>query len=270
MQPRIHNVGESCLIYHYSHLSTHEHLHMSYEMIVPQRETLHVRVSGLEHTVAPGEIIVIAPGTPHSFRDSENCSGLMVSFSQALITENDEELMPAPFAEPVVRLHELDRDVAYCLERLEEMSTPGTLNEERARAYLSLMFIHMMPALRPDESGRTVSGDLLYRAMLYMSQNVSAPLNIRSTARALGVNTYYLSHILNERLNMGFRQYLNSLRIDRARRLLRATSLPIEDIAARCGFTNLRTFDRVFIDRCSCTPRDFRKSARSAGPTANR
>lgn len=252
-------MGESCLIYHFNRLSSHEHLHTSYEMIVPQQEVLHARIGGEECSAQPGEIIVIAPGTPHCFRTIENCRGLLVSFSPAMISAADEEVLPPPFAEPIVRLHEVDRDVAYCLERLEEMSTPGTMNEERARAYLSLMYIHMKPALRPDESGRNLSGDLLYRAMLYMSQNVSAPLNIRSTARALGVNTYYLSHVLNERLNMGFRQYLNSLRIDRARRLLRATSLPIEDIAARCGFTNLRTFDRVFAERCACTPRDFRK-----------
>ena len=38
------------------------------------------------------------------------------------------------------------------------------------------------------------------------------------------------------------------------------TSRPIEEIAAACGFANLRTFDRVFVERCGCTPRDFRKS----------
>ena len=59
---------------------------------------------------------------------------------------------------------------------------------------------------------------------------------------------------------MGFRAYLNALRIDRARRYLRMTSRPIEEIAAACGFANLRTFDRVFVERCGCTPRDFRKS----------
>ena len=54
--------------------------------------------------------------------------------------------------------------------------------------------------------------------------------------------------------------YLNALRIDRARRYLRVTSWPIEEIAVACGFANLRTFDRVFAERCGCTPRDFRKA----------
>ena len=69
----------------------------------------------------------------------------------------------------------------------------------------------------------------------------------------------------NERLHMGFRAYLNALRIDRARRYLRVTSRPIEEIAAACGFANLRTFDRVFFERCGCTPRDFRKAAAALG-----
>ena len=55
--------------------------------------------------------------------------------------------------------------------------------------------------------------DLLYAAMQYMSQNLTQPLSLRGTAHALGVNTYYLSHVLNERLEMGFRAYLNALSI---------------------------------------------------------
>ena len=106
-----------------------------------------------------------------------------------------------------------------------------------------------------------VPPDILYRAMQYMSQNMTQPLSVRATARALGVNNSYLSHVLNEKLHMSFRAYLNALRIERARRLLRVTVRPIEEIGVACGFANLRTFDRVFAEQCGCTPREYRRNA---------
>ena len=105
--------------------------------------------------------------------------------------------------------------------------------------------------------------------MRYMSQHLAQPLNLKETARALGVNSYYLSHVLSERIHMGFRAYLNSMRVDRARRYLRLTTWPVEEVAAACGFRTLRTFDRVFQEYCGCTPREFRRAAegvRSFGP----
>ena len=90
---------------------------------------------------------------------------------------------------------------------------------------------------------------------------MTQPLSVRATARALGVNNSYLSHVLNEKLHMSFRAYLNALRIERARRLLRVTVRPIEEIGVACGFANLRTFDRVFAEQCGCTPREYRRNA---------
>ena len=48
--------------------------------------------------------------------------------------------------------------------------------------------------------------------------------------------------------------------MDKARLLLRQKALPVEEIAFRCGFSNLRSFDRVFRQINGCTPREYRKT----------
>ena len=261
MQPRIQNVVGDCQIYPYRNLTALEHLHKTFEIAVPLSGRMRARLDGEERIVLPGEILVIFPGVSHSYDPEEKSEGTMLIFSDSMVSDHEEDWAAMLPAEPVVDLETADRDVAYCLGRLKEMSVAGEVDETLAAAYLSLMFIRLVPVLRPEKSALPVTKDLLYRAMQYMSQKLAAPLNLRGTAHALGVNTYYLSHVLNERLHMGFRAYLNALRIDRARRYLRVTSWSIEEIAAACGFANLRTFDRVFAERCGCTPRDFRKDA---------
>lgn len=261
MQATVLQTAEDCLIYPYNRLSTLHHLHASYEILVPYSGAVRVNIDNKERTVEPGEILVLFPGIPHSYVQTENAEGVMLIFTEKMLAASEEEWSEMQPEDPVVRLGSVDWDVSYCLDRLAAMSTSGEINESLAQAYLSLMFVWLVPALNLTKSVQSASMDLLYRAMQFMTQNMAQPLNLRGTARALGVNTYYLSHVLNERLHMGFRSYLNALRIDRARRYLRVTNRPIEEIAAACGFTNLRTFDRVFAERCNCTPRDFRKAA---------
>ncbi len=253
-------MAEDCLIFPYSRLTGLYHLHASFEILAPKRGTVRVRLDDQMRTVMPGDLLVIFPGVAHGYAAEDGVEGTMLIFSENMLADFEEEWAQMQPLRPVVRLDALDGDVRYCMDRLGAMAASGAIDLTLARAYLSLMFVWLLPALAPERPAAPVGKDVLYRAMAYMSQNYKLPLDIRGTARALGVNTYYLSHILNERLHMGFRAYLNALRIDRARRYLRMTSRPIEEIAAACGFANLRTFDRVFVERCGCTPRDFRKS----------
>lgn len=261
MQATVLQTSEDCLIYPYNRLSTLHHLHASYEILIPYSGAVRVNIDSEERCVEPGEILVLFPGIPHSYVQTENAEGMMILFSEKMLADSEDEWTQMRPANPIVRLDSIDWDVSYCLDRMANLSASGEISESLAQAYLSLMFVWLIPALNLSRSAHTTSTDLLYRAMQYMTQNMAQPLSLRGTAHALGVNTYYLSHVLNERLHMGFRAYLNALRIDRARRYLRVTSLPIEEIAVACGFTNLRTFDRVFAERCNCTPRDFRKAA---------
>ena len=260
MQHTVLHRTEDCLIYPYNRLSTLHHLHASFEILVPRRGTVRAKLDDMEREVHPGEILILFPGLPHSYTPIDDCTGTMILFGNNMLFSPEEDWSDMLPVQPVVRLDEINRDVSYCLERLISMAVSGSVNETLTRAYLSLMFVWLLPVLQPERPAQPIPKDLLYRAMQFMSQNLTQPLSLRTTAHALGVNTYYLSHVLNERLHMGFREYLNALRIDRARRYLRVTSWSIEETAAACGFTNLRTFDRVFFDRCGSTPRDFRKS----------
>ena len=56
-----------------------------------------------------------------------------------------------------------------------------------------------------------------------------------------------------------FVTYLNMVRVEKAAELLKGTSLKITDIALRCGFDNVRTFNRVFKEVTGTTPSAFSK-----------
>lgn len=67
---------------------------------------------------------------------------------------------------------------------------------------------------------------------------------------------------------MSLRQYLVDLRIRRAAKLLRATNLPVTDIAYEVGFESLSGFYAAFRRRMGAPPARFRRAGAEGGMPA--
>ncbi len=53
--------------------------------------------------------------------------------------------------------------------------------------------------------------------------------------------------------------YVESIRVERARALLEATDLQVEEVATRCGFGTVETLRRAFARRVHVSPTDYRE-----------
>jgi transcriptional regulator GlxA family with amidase domain len=60
--------------------------------------------------------------------------------------------------------------------------------------------------------------------------------------------------------------FLSHARIDAARHFLETTSLPLREIARRCGFENTDGFRRIFQRRLQINPAEYRERFRSSDP----
>ena len=89
---------------------------------------------------------------------------------------------------------------------------------------------------------------------------LNATLTLNDLARELGTNRTYLSNYLNQQLHTTFYEYVNQWRVRRAKELLRASSLPLEDIALQSGFNSMSSFRRYFIAHTGMSPLEYRKA----------
>ena len=79
-----------------------------------------------------------------------------------------------------------------------------------------------------------------------------------AVAAELGISLRQL-HVLFEPTGLSFARTLTAMRLQEARRLLRAMpARAIEDIAFACGFESIATFYRVFRSLYGMTPGDAR------------
>jgi len=78
-------------------------------------------------------------------------------------------------------------------------------------------------------------------------------------AERLGIGQRHLSRLFAKHLNASPLQVAQSLRIQRAKRLLSDTDLPIALVAERAGFPSPRRMSAAFVERYGRTPSAFRK-----------
>lgn len=101
------------------------------------------------------------------------------------------------------------------------------------------------------------------QAQRYIQENCTRTLRLEEVARNVGLAPVYLSARFKEELGIGFSDYCNRCRIEKAKALLRDTRRPIVDIAAAVGYSGPRYFSRVFKEFEGIRPTQYRDASRS-------
>jgi YesN/AraC family two-component response regulator len=65
--------------------------------------------------------------------------------------------------------------------------------------------------------------------------------------------------LFRDKLDTSVLDYINSIRIDNAKRLLKGTELTIQDIATKVGYQNIQSFNRFFKKFEGISPKEFRR-----------
>jgi AraC-like DNA-binding protein len=91
----------------------------------------------------------------------------------------------------------------------------------------------------------------------YLENNITLP----DLSKRLKLSTHHLSQIINEKLDLNFYEYINSFRIESAKKLLKdpdSQNFTIVAIAYESGFNSISSFNSVFKKYTGQTPSQYR------------
>ena len=128
------------------------------------------------------------------------------------------------------------------------------------KGYLYLLFSRLLPQLTFTKKEVSDHQELLYNCLEYIHHHFKEPLTLTDLATAIDVTPTYISRLWNKSIGYSFTHYLNLLRIDYARYMLRESTLTITDIGFACGYETLRHFNRVFKEFTGSTPQHYRNT----------
>ena len=97
------------------------------------------------------------------------------------------------------------------------------------------------------------------RAKAYIDKHYAQSLSLESVARAVSVTPTYLSGCFARDVGMGFVDYVKSVRIAHAKRMLSDTDMGIDDVSQACGYPDTKYFKQVFRQLTGLSPFSYRQ-----------
>lgn len=95
--------------------------------------------------------------------------------------------------------------------------------------------------------------------LVTIDASIAGDLSLKRFANELFLNTSYLSSLFKKETGMTLTDYVNTNRINTAKRLLKSTTLSIQAVAASVGIPDIHYFTRLFRRETGLSPREYRK-----------
>ena len=226
--------------------------HTHAEMIYVIKGTIQTTVDGQKHILQPGELSVIFPYVPHAYEGVSEAEALVLMVEPKAVVY--ESILQTKLPER----HYMDGQAFYpLLARAVELIQKG--KTEAAQGYVSAVlgeFLEQVPIKDADRS----STDTAVRILDYCATHFTEDITMREVSEALYMSQRQISKIFSHKFKCNFREYINLLRIGKAKELLADPQQKVLDVMCACGFRNQSSFNRVFLEYCGVSPREYRRS----------
>jgi len=228
------------------------------EIIYVVRGEINMMIDGYERTLKAGELSVVFPYVVHSYEDAPDAEIYMAMFEPESVAIFEAELLKSkPLYPYVSQTDDFDTLLLKAAE-LMKSNENDTVKLKTAAAYISSVIGELL-CMMPLCDVESLSENMIKPILLYCSEHFTdEDISIKKIADELYISQSYVSKVFSTKLKYGFREYVNELRISKAKKLLSKTELKIVDVMLECGFKNQSSFNRIFSELCGVSPREYR------------
>lgn len=100
---------------------------------------------------------------------------------------------------------------------------------------------------------------LIQKVITQIESDISSDLSLNNLSKIFQVNPSYLSALFKKETGSTLTDYVNKMRIERAKELLVSTNIQIQNIAQRCGMLDVNYFTKTFKKYTDLTPKKYRE-----------
>ena len=154
-------------------------------------------------------------------------------------------------------------DFSYCQQALRLQITDYILKPVNYEEFgscidnlkISLFERRVSSAAEPEkQEERTITG-----ITRYLQEHLTEEISLTVLAGQFHLNPQYISQLFKSEIGVNFLAYLTNIRMERAKKLLLSTSLPIAEVAEQSGYGDYRVFTKVFKKSEGVTPSQYRR-----------
>ena len=187
--------------------------HTHGELIYVVKGSIQICVDGKNHTLQEGEMSIVFPYLPHSYDDAPDAAALIVLFDPLATAFDNTFLTKKPIS------HCVDGHPFYgMLARAVELIKTG--KKKTAMGYINAVIGEFLELTAMEDADNTAE-DTTTKILIYCAEHFTENITVKSVSEALYLSSGYVSKIFSQKLKCGFREYINALRVNMAKSLLK-------------------------------------------------
>ena len=213
----------------------------------------------------PGDLVLLGPHISHCWEVLEHEKGtepecVVTHFYENIISsdffnipelEDIVDLFKGPKTERVAATLSRMADLKGLERYIQLLKVFNLLLKIEDREYLAL------PSALPNTYDKDREQiDKIYE---YVFQNVQEGINLKDAAKLVYMEPSSFCRYFKKKTSQTFMEYVKSVRIGIAAKLLAETDKPVTHICYECGYNNLANFNHYFKVMMKKTPSEYRK-----------
>ncbi len=246
---------------------SHSHSHYTVTVLLAGRMQIAIGAGDFELTA--GQIALTDANELHAASGNEFefiSIGISPAFVNALITELG---LMRTTAEIVFRASVITDDTITATIHLiaKELAQEKFGHQEMLETLIRQLAIHLLrshltvrKSAQMELSRAGLVDRRLRRAIEFMHNNFGRELALEEIAAAAYLSEFHFARLFKQIIGSTPHVYLANLRIEKARKLLAETAIPIIEIAAMVGYQSQSHFTKIFKSVTGLTPKAYRES----------
>ena len=248
-------------------ISVPSHVHEDfYQFIYCKSGEGAVSVGGVEYDMSRGKACIVKPGEEHSLTQKNGMHLIEIKFFTAdELLDRRIKLLPA---------HLLLKDneaVTFRIQRLaDKWNSKGIYNIEAEASEAFLLLTDILWQYGVDSNSATTlvhganegSNIAFYKVLDYIEHHYNEPITLEDLCRVVHFAKSHLTQRFKEKWGIPPIQYVNFVRIEKAKILLKNTNDSVTDIAKSVGFASIHYFSRHFKQKENLSPGEYRQLSR--------
>lgn len=264
--------------YNYRKFTYPWHVHKEFEIIYVKESTGERFVADSVESFGANDVTLVGHGVPHYMKSDEEyendkehrrVSGTIIQFEEEFMSHAinnyadlahikkllDESRRGINFPYPA------NKEIINCIEQLPQ-----------SKGFMRIInLLHLLDLMAGFESKRylgsvrfcnTMSMTMdqrMEKTLAYISEHFKEDIDLDKVASLAAMNSSSFSRYFKEKTGKTFTEYMLSLRIGFACKLLIEDIIDISQVSLECGFNTIAHFNRVFKRHTGLTPTDYRK-----------
>ncbi|MBE5867643.1 MAG: helix-turn-helix domain-containing protein [Lachnospiraceae bacterium] len=213
-------------------------------------------IDGKKYDIEPGMVFLTSPYNIHMVI-ARNLHLINISFS---VNKCDPSILARLSLTEAAIAHKLCHNDRNFIKTLS-LELLAHLTDDSYTTLLLNCILEKLQKSAASESSWQPGFSAVQKARLYIINHFKSPLSQGEVAAYVGLTPSYFSALFKKETGMNFKEYLDQLRLEYAKKLICVSDMTIQQVCTESGFGCYENFLRRFKSHFGVSPGQFKSAA---------